>query len=121
MENRPTNVDEYIDQAPPQCHEYLCTMRAIVRMAAPEAEEVISWGMPSYKQLGIVVQFGGFKDHVSLFPGSEAIEIFASKLTDLKTSKGTIQFKLDRPLPEELITEIIKFRVNENILKKTKK
>lgn len=121
MQNIPINVDEYIDQAQTQCRKHLLTMREIVRKAAPEATEVISWGMPSYKQLGIVVQFGGFKNHISLFPGSEAIETFADKLTGLTTSKGTIQFKLDSPLPEELIIEIVKFRVHANLLRKAKK
>ncbi len=118
---KPTTVDEYIAVAIPQVKEYLERLRSSIKQAAPQAEEVISYNMPAYKQNGMVVYFGGFTKHVSLFPGAEAIEVFKNELTDYKTSKGTIRFSLDKPLPIALIKKIVKFRVAENLAKQQKK
>lgn len=118
---KPKTVDEYIAIASPELKEYLVRLRAAIRQAAPEADEVISYQMPAYKQNGIVVYFGGFAKHVSLFPGADAIEVFKDELADYKTSKGTIRFALDRPLPIALIKKIVKLRVKENLAKQKTK
>lgn len=118
---KPATVDEYIAVSIPEVKEYLERLRSSIKQAAPQAEEVISYEMPAYKQNGIVVYFGGFTKHVSLFPGAEAIEVFKEELAGYKTSKGTIRFSLDKPLPIGLIKKIVKFRVAENLAKEQKK
>lgn len=118
---KPATVDEYIAVSIPEVKEYLKRLRSSIKQAAPQAEEVISYEMPAYKQNGIVVYFGGFTKHVSLFPGAEAIEVFKEELAGYKTSKGTIRFSLDKPLPIGLIKKIVKFRVAENLAKEQKK
>ncbi|MBD8348086.1 iron chaperone [Dysgonomonas sp. HGC4] len=121
---KPTTVDEYIAAASPLVKEYLVQLRSIIKQTVPQAEECISYEMPAYKLNGILIYFGGFSKHVSLFPGAEAIEAFKDELVDYKTSKGTIRFSLDKPLPITLIKKIIKYREKENLSKlnrKTKK
>lgn len=112
---KPVTVDEYIAIAIPEVKVYLEKLRSSIRQAAPQIEEVISYKMPAYKQNGIVVYFGGFTKHVSLFPGSEAIEVFKNELADYTVSKGTIRFSLDKPLPITLIKKIVKFKVAQNL------
>ncbi len=89
-------------------------MRATIRKAAPEAEERISWGMPSYALGGMLTSFAAFEKHVSLFPGPDGIEKFKKELAPYGTSKGTVRFPLGTPVPYGLITRIVKFRVKEN-------
>lgn len=114
---KPQTVDEYIALAAPDVKEHLERMRIAVLQSAPDAQECISYEMPAYKQNGIVVYFGGFTKHVSLFPGSEAIAVFKDELTDYKTSAGTIRFPIDRRLPVTLIKKIVRFRVKQNMAK----
>lgn len=121
---KPTTVDEYIAVASPLVKEYLVQLRNIIKQTVPQGEEYISYDMPAYKLNGILIYFGGFAKHVSLFPGAEAIKTFKDELVDYKTSKGTIRFSLDKPLPITLIKKIIKYREKENLEKlnrKTKK
>lgn len=110
------SVDEYLSNFPPDIKSILQDLRKTIIQAAPKAEEVISYNMPAYKFHGILVYFAGHKHHVGFYPGSGAITgIFKDRLTGYKTSKGTVQFPLDKPLPFRLIKEIVKFRVNENL------
>lgn len=118
---KPQTVDDYIAIASPHIKEYLEKLRSTILQVAPQAQEGISYQMPAYKLNGILVYFGGFTKHVSLFPGKEAIVIFKEELTGYKTSGGTIQFPLDQPIPVELITKIVKFRLEENLSKTNKK
>jgi uncharacterized protein YdhG (YjbR/CyaY superfamily) len=119
---KPINVDTYIGSFPKETQQLLETLRATIKKAAPDAEEVISYSMPAYKQKGIVVYFAGRKNHIGLYPMASGIENFKEEITAYNTSRGTIQFPLDKPLPVRLITKIVKFRVAENELKaKTKK
>ena len=119
---KPINVDAYINSFPKETQQLLETLRATIKKAAPDAEEVISYSMPAYKQKGIVVYFAGRKNHIGLYPMASGIENFKEEITAYNTSRGTIQFPLDKPLPVRLITKIVKFRVAENELKaKTKK
>ncbi|HEY6955575.1 MAG TPA: DUF1801 domain-containing protein, partial [Flavisolibacter sp.] len=86
--------------------------------AAPTAEETISYGMPAYKLNGVLVYFGGFKNHCSFFPGGNAlIEEFREDLKAYKTSKGTIQFPLNEPVPVGLIKRMVKAKVKKNLAK----
>ncbi len=109
------SVEDYIASLPEQVQTVLLQMRQIIKNAAPEAEEIISYGMPALKFHGILVYYAAFKNHYSLFPKSHAIEVFNEKLKEYDTTKGTIHFKYDKPLPVQLITEIIHFRVKENL------
>lgn len=112
------DVDGYIAGFPLSVRELLETMRAIIRKAAPKAEEVISYQMPAYKQDGILVYFAGYKQHIGFYPTSAPMEVFKEDLAKYKTSKGAVQFPLDKPLPKALITRMVKFRVEE-IARKT--
>lgn len=104
-------VDEYFEKLEPEQRTELERIRKIVRKNYPEAEEVITYGMPGFKYKGkYLVSFNAFKDHLSLFPGSKPIEKLSGKLKSYKTSKGTIQFTLDNPIPEELIRDILAVR-----------
>ncbi len=115
------NIDTYIADYPAEVQEKLLQMRALIRSLVPEATEAISYGIPTFKLGGNLVHFGGFKSHVSFFPGASGVAAFEGELKGYHTSKGTIQFPLDMPLPVELISKIVKFRVEENLAKTKKK
>ncbi len=107
-------VDAYIAQFPPAVQARLQALRAAIREAAPDAAEKISYRMPTFYLHGNLVHFAAFKDHISLFPDPSGVAAFAHRLTDYKTSKGTIQFPHDKPLPLELVREIVRYRADEN-------
>lgn len=90
----------------------------MVRKAAPEAEEAISYGIPTFKLHGNLVHFAAFKNHIGFFPAPSGIAAFKKELAAYKGAKGSVQFPLDQPLPLALITKIVKFRVKENTDKK---
>jgi len=108
------NIDEYIETSPEYLHELLQTMRQTIRETAPEAKEIISYGIPTFSLNGNLVHFGGFKDHIGFFPGAGAVEAFKEELSQYETSKGTIRLPLDKPLPLPLIRKIVNFRVQQN-------
>ena len=110
----PASVDEYIAAFPAEVQARLQELRTIIKAAAPEAEERISYQMPAYFWKGVLVYFGGFKDHISFFPTSSGVNAFEKELAEYKISKGTIQLLLDRPFPVELIQKIVKYRIEEN-------
>jgi len=112
---KPVDLDEYLDQQTPEMVKILLKVRKAIKRSAPKAEEVISYGMPAFKQDGMLVYYAAFKKHYSLFPAStSAITAFKKKLSAYQTSKGTIKFDPARSVPVKLITEIVKFRVQEN-------
>jgi len=111
------SVDAYIADAPRQVQSHLKLLRQIIRKHAPDAEEVISYNMPAYKFHGMLAYFAAFQQHYSLFAMPSAIRMFQDKLKGYKVSTGTIQFPFDKPLPGRLVTQIIKFRVQENLAK----
>jgi uncharacterized protein YdhG (YjbR/CyaY superfamily) len=111
------STDAYIDAQPPKVRELMQQIRKAVREAAPKAEETVSYGMPALRQSGVLVYYAAFKDHLSFFPTGSGVEAFKDKLKGYKTSKGTIQLPLDKPLPLDLIKEIVRFRVKENSAK----
>jgi uncharacterized protein YdhG (YjbR/CyaY superfamily) len=108
-------VDEYILLFPPEVQERLNKLRGTIKEAAPEAEEKISWQMPTFVLFGNLVHFAAFKNHIGFYPSPSGIEVFQDELKAYKTSKGAVQFPLKQPLPYELVEKIVKYRVAENI------
>jgi uncharacterized protein YdhG (YjbR/CyaY superfamily) len=113
------NVDEYIVSHPPEVRASLEKLRQAICEAAPLAEETISYMMPAYKCDGVLVYFGAYKNHIGFYPTGSGIAAFQQELTRFKTSKGTVQFPIDQPLPLSLIKKIVKYRVKENQQKKS--
>jgi uncharacterized protein YdhG (YjbR/CyaY superfamily) len=114
-------VDAYIACFPEQTQILLENLRQIIRKIAPETEEIFSYQMPAYKMCGILVCFAGYKNHIGFYPGANVIEAFKSELTSYKCSKGTIQFTLSQPIPENLVIKIVQQRLIENSLRDKKK
>jgi uncharacterized protein YdhG (YjbR/CyaY superfamily) len=112
------NIDEYIALQPEQIKPALELIRTTIKKIEPEAEEVISYKMPAFKYYGIIVYFAAYKNHIGFYPTSSGIAAFEKEFTGYKYSKGAVQFPLDKPLPLDLISRIVKFRVKENIEKK---
>ncbi|MBL4935596.1 DUF1801 domain-containing protein [Clostridium sp. YIM B02515] len=107
-------VDVYIKEFPVEVQERLTSIRNIILELAPQATERICMRMPTYDLNGKwLVHFAGFQKHIGFYPQPEGIIAFKEKLTDYKTTKGTIQFPLNRPMPLDLIREIVRFRVAE--------
>lgn len=114
-QNNYETIDEYILQFSPEVRNKLSKLRKVIKEAAPEAEEKISYRMPAFAQNGILVYFAAFKDHIGFFPTSSGVAKFKDELSGYKGGKGSVQFPLDKPLPFELISRIVKFRVAENM------
>jgi len=116
----PETVDDYLAQvASETARQALIRLRAIIRDEIPDAEELIKYGIPSYKQAGYVVSFAAYKKHCSLFPG-HTVRDFTEELKGYKTAKGTIQFLPDSPLPESLVRAIVRARRDENLAESAK-
>ena len=105
----PETIDAYILEQPEDIQKYLYQMHGILQAALPDAQERLSWSMPTYWNQHNIVHFAGFKKHIGFYPGPQAIEMFEERLKEYKTSKGAIQFPYNKPLPAELITEIAKW------------
>jgi uncharacterized protein YdhG (YjbR/CyaY superfamily) len=123
MENsksKPKTIDEYIAKYPKNVRVVLEELRKVVKEAAPNAEETISYGMPAFKLNGRnLVYFAAWKKHVGFYPaGYSAIEAFKQELSPYKQAKGTVQFPLEKPIPIDLVKKIVKFRAKENQSKK---
>jgi uncharacterized protein YdhG (YjbR/CyaY superfamily) len=115
----PKNVDEYLAGVPEPARSTLNKIRTEIRSAVPpEASECISYGMPAFKHKGVLVWFAAFSDHCSLFPTASVIEAFKKELKGFSTSKGTIHFPTDKPLPAVLVKKLVKARVAQNERKK---
>lgn len=115
----PKSVHEYLASIPAPARARLRKLRAAIRSAVPrDAVETISYGIPAFKHKGVLVWFAAFSKHCSLFPTASVIEALKSKLKDFSTSKGTIQFPHDRPLPIALIKKILSTRVAQSQSKK---
>ena len=111
----PKNVDEYLAGVPEPARGTLNKIRAAIRSAVPtETTECISYGMPAFKNQGVLVWFAAFSNHCSLFPTGAVIEAFKKELKGFSTSKGTIHFPTDKPLPTALIKKLVKVRVAQN-------
>ena len=114
-------IDEYIANFPEEIQSILQELRQTIKESAPQAQEAISYQMPTFKLNGNLVYFGAFKNHIGFFPTSSAIVAFGEELSEYKTSKGTIRFSFDKPIPFDLVRKIVEYRVNENLQKKKKK
>lgn len=117
----PTNVDQYIASFPAATQLLLQQVRNIIRTAAPEAMEKISYQMPAYALEGPMVYFAGYKNHIGFYPCASGIEVFKDEFTAYKWSKGAVQFPLDKPLPVTLIKKIVTYRKKENLQKALQK
>lgn len=111
--NIPINIEEYINSFPVDIQEKLTTLRNMIKEVVPNADETISYGMPTFKLKTNLVHFAAFKNHIGFYPTPSAIMAFKEKLISFKTSKGAIQFPINDPLPLELIKEIVLFRIKE--------
>jgi uncharacterized protein YdhG (YjbR/CyaY superfamily) len=116
-----TSIDEYIAVFPEGIQKLLQEIRAIIHAAAPDAQEKISYQMPAFAQKGILVYFAARKDYIGFYPTSSGTEAFQQKLSAYEYTKGSIKFPLDKPLPTDLITKIVKFRLAENLKKAKEK
>jgi len=110
-----TTIDEYIAMFPAETQSLLAELRATIRAAAPEAQEKISYQMPTFAQAGNLVHFAAHKEHIGFYPAPSAIEAFREELAPFESSKGAVRFPIDRPLPLDLIRRIVEFRVAENL------
>jgi uncharacterized protein YdhG (YjbR/CyaY superfamily) len=108
-------IDEYIESFPEDVQSILEKMRQTIQKAAPEAEEAISYQIPTFKLNGNLVHFAAFKDHISFFPTSSGKEAFKKELSKYKGGRGTIQFSIDKPIPYDLVRKIVIFRRKENL------
>jgi uncharacterized protein YdhG (YjbR/CyaY superfamily) len=108
----PKSVDEYLARVPEPARSTLNKVRVTIRsVVPPEATEAISYGIPAFKHKGVLVWFAAFADHCSFFPTAAVIEEFKNELKNYSTSKGTIQFPVDKPLPATLVKKMVKARI----------
>lgn len=110
-----TTVEQYISQFPAEVQERLNQMRTTIRSAAPDAKEIISYGMPAYAQEGNLVYFGASKGHIGFYPTPLGVETFADEFAAYKGNKGSVQFPFDQPLPLELVRRVTESRVEQNL------
>ena len=107
-------VDEYLAALPKDVSGVLGGLRKIIKQTAPQAEELISYSIPAFKCHGMLVWYAACKGHIGFYPKASAILAFKSELARYKTSKGAIQFPLEKPIPANLVRKIVKFRLKEN-------
>ena len=110
-------IDAYISQFSPDLQATLQTLRKVIQEAAPGATEKISYQMPTFYLNGNLVHFAAFQHHIGFYPAPSGIDAFKQELAAYKGSKGAVQFPLDKPLPLDLIAEIVQYRVDENMKK----
>lgn len=116
----PQTIDEYIAGFPADIQARLQQIRQTIREAAPDAQEAIKYQMPTFTLKGNLVHFAAFKHHIGFYPAPSGIERFQDQLAEYKGAKGSVRFPLDQPIPFDLITEIVRFRVKENVAKAAK-
>jgi uncharacterized protein YdhG (YjbR/CyaY superfamily) len=113
------DIDLYIAGFPTRTQKLLAQFRAAIRKAAPEAEEVIKYGIPTFTFHGNLVHFGAYKNHIGFYPAPSGIEAFKKELAAYEGAKGSIRFPIDKPLPIDLIKKIVVYRVKKNMEKAT--
>ncbi len=116
-----TSIDDYIAHFPKDVQVILEELRLTIRNAAPEAEETISYQMPTFRMKGNLVHFAAYKNHIGFYPAPSGIEAFKKELSSWKGAKGSVQFPIEKPLPFNLIAKIVEFRVKENLRKASAK
>ncbi|RUT45342.1 hypothetical protein EJP82_15380 [Paenibacillus anaericanus] len=109
------SIDEYIRKFSPEVQIILESLRKVIKESAPGAEEKMSYQMPTFALHGNLVHFAAYKNHIGFYPTPSGIDAFREELAEYKGAKGSVQFPLEKPLPYELISKIVKFRVDENI------
>ncbi|MDQ8006274.1 MAG: DUF1801 domain-containing protein [Pedobacter sp.] len=117
---KPTTIDEYIASFPSETQKILQRLREDLQRMIPDAKQKISYAIPTFTLNGNLIHFAGYKNHIGLYPGSKAVEALAEDLKGYHTSKGTVQFPIDKPLPIDLIEKIVAFCVAQNLAKKKK-
>jgi uncharacterized protein YdhG (YjbR/CyaY superfamily) len=115
-----SDIDSYISAFPEETQKILEKLRATIRKAAPEAKETINYGMPTFTLKGNLVHFAAFKNHIGFYPTPSGIESFKKELSAYEGAKGSVKFPIDKPLPFELISKIVEFRVKESLNKSKK-
>jgi uncharacterized protein YdhG (YjbR/CyaY superfamily) len=113
--NSYNTINEYIATFPDDIQKKLKEVREVIKAAAPEASEKISYQMPTFFLFGNLVHFAAFKNHIGFYPAPRGIEEFQKELSVYKGAKGSVQFPLDQPMPLDLISRIVKFRVKDNL------
>jgi uncharacterized protein YdhG (YjbR/CyaY superfamily) len=111
------SIDEYIGSHPGNVQKLLKQIRSTIKKAAPGSEEAIKYGIPTFILNGNLVHFAGYKNHIGFYPAPVGIEAFKEETAKYEAGKGTLQFSLDQPLPLDLISRIVKFRVKQNLEK----
>ena len=111
----PQDIDEYIASFPKDIQAILEKLRTTIRKAAPEAKEIISYQIPTFALKGNLVHFAAFKKHIGFYPTPTGIEAFKKELSAYERAKGSVKFPLDQPIPFDLISKIVTFRVKENL------
>lgn len=114
------SIDAYLKQFSPEVVAKLRALRKMIQTLAPQAEEAIRYGMPTFRLNGNLIHFAAYENHIGLYPTPAPIKAFVKELKSYKTSKGAIQFPIDKPLPLTLIKKIIKYRVKQNLTKSKK-
>lgn len=114
QKNTPIDIDAYIAGCSAEVQEILTAIRETIREEAPHTKEVISYGMPAFKQHKVLVYFAAFQNHIGFYALPSGNEAFQAELTHYKTGKGSIQFPLNAPIPFELIRLIVRFRLMED-------
>jgi uncharacterized protein YdhG (YjbR/CyaY superfamily) len=112
------SINEYISTFPQNVQDILHNLVQTISKSAPNAEETISYQMPTFKQKGNLVHFAAYKSHIGFYPTPSAIEAFKKELSSYETSKGAIKFPMNKPIPFDLVRKIVEFRVRENLSKK---
>ncbi len=115
-----SSIDEYIGAFPTNVRKKLTELRTLIRELAPDAAEKISYRMPTFYLNGNLVHFAAYSKHIGFYPTPSGITNFKKELANFKHAKGSIQFPIEDPLPLDLITKIVNFRVKENLSKKKK-
>jgi uncharacterized protein YdhG (YjbR/CyaY superfamily) len=121
QKTKPSTIDEYIAGLPGPVGKILEELRVTIRKAAPGAEETINYGIPTFTLNGNLVHFAAFKNHIGFYPAPSGIEAFKKELSVYVGAKGSVQFPIEKPLPLNLVTRIVKFRVSENLEKAKEK
>ena len=109
-----TSIDEYIKRFPENVQAVLSELRSVIKQAAPESVEKMSYQMPTFFYKGNLVHFAAFKNHIGFYPTPSGITAFKEELKGYKSAKGSVQFPIDKPLPLNLIKRMVEFRVKEN-------
>ena len=116
-----TTIDEYIAGFPKNVRDILEELRRVIRKEAPQAEEAIRYGIPTFRLHGNLVHFAAFTHHIGFYPTPSAISAFSRELSAYEQAKGTVRFPIDKPLPYDLVRKIVKYRVEESLKKAKKK